>query len=461
MKFGRVCVVVLSTVGAIAAAGACSSSSPRVFDDNDGSSSFFDGAAGDGPSLVDPDAAATGNCPAGSETKITGKVYDPAGRNPLYNIQVFVPSGELPPIKFGLPDPPAGSDVCGGQTCETEVQNPLAAALSNTKGEFEVKGARFVGGKNVPLVMQIGKWRRKIVVPEVKPCQETKLSSDQTRLPKNGTEGDLPQMMMVLGDYDALECLLSGIGITNDEFEAGFTSPSRHVHVFRGIGGGANVNGRAVPDVSNVWDSAAKMQNYDIALLACEGEPGPVNKPSNMETMKEYTTKYGGRVFATHYHSQWAYRSSWGESVIKGEFSGTSLPTGTPYPVNTTFPKGQAFSEWLVNVGASVSPGTIQLSDPSTYQGGLATGAVGEEWIGRGSSTKYVSFNTPVGVPADKQCGRFVISDVHAAGGGSGGKDLPNTACAGLNAQLAAIEFMFFDLSSCVQDQNKPPAPPR
>jgi len=456
MKMGRVGAFVLLVVGAVGTAVACGSSTPRVFEDPDGASSLVD-ARSDGPTFIDPDSASPDNCPAGSETRISGKVYDPAGRNPLYNIQVYVPSGELPQIKFGLPDPPAGSAVCGGQTCDSEVQNPLASALSNTKGEFVVKGPKLFGGKNVPLVMQVGKWRRKIVIPEVKPCQETKLSGDETRLPRNRTEGDLPQIMMALGDYDALECLLTGIGVTNDEFEAGFTTPSKHVHVFRGIGGGQRVNGQPVPDASNVWDSAAKMQNYDIALLACEGTPDTVNKPANLATMKEYTTKYGGRVFATHYHAQWAFPSAWGQDVLR-----TNGATGTnPYPINMTFPKGQAFAEWLVNVGASTSLGTISLSSPSSYQGGLASPSVGEEWIGRGSSAKYVSFNTPVGVPAEQQCGRFVVSDVHAAGDASGGEDLPNTACSGLNAQLAAIEFMFFDLSSCVQDQNKPPAPPK
>ena len=461
MSFAKIGAVGLSIVGAVGLVAACSATAARTgFDDVDAAVDPFADASQttDGPSFLDPDSATTGDCAPGSETRITGKVFDPAGKNPLYNIQVYVPSGDLPEIKVGLPDPPGGGVVCKGQTCDTEVQNPLAATLTNTKGEFELKGPRLFAGKNVPLVMQVGKWRRKIVIPEIKACQENKLPAGDTRLPRNGSEGDMPQIMMVLGSYDALECLLTGIGISDSEFEGGYTSPSKHIHVYRGSGGGARVNGQAVPPVDNMWDAGYKLQKFDITMLACEGTPEGGNKPASMNAMRDYTSVFGGRVFATHYHSQWAFRSGWGESVIKS----TGGTTGSnPYPVNTSFPKGQAFSDWLVNVGATPTPGRITLSSPSTYQGGLASPTVGQEWIGTGATAKYISFNTPVGVPPAEQCGRFVISDVHAAGDGSGGEDLPNGSCGGLNAQLAAIEFMFFDLSSCVQDETKPPEPPK
>lgn len=460
MSSTRLGFIGFAVLGIVGVASACGTTGGRTtFEDPDATAdaSTLPGNGEGGPILIDPDSG-TAPCPEGKETTITGKVFDPAGKNPLYNIQVFIPNGDLPVLKVGLPDSDPATGKCFGQTCDTEVLNPLAASLTNTKGEFVLKGPRLFPGKDVPLVMQIGKWRRKIVIPEVKACQENKLPNSDTRLPKNGREGDMPQIMMSLGSYDALECLLYGIGVDNDEFEAGYTTPSKHIHVYRGIGGGSKVNGQNVPDSQTVWNSAANMQKFDITMLACEGTPDTSNKP-DLNVMRSYTTGFGGRVFATHYHSQWAFKSAWGETVVKS--TGGTSTSNDVYPINTTFPKGQALSDWLVEVRATNTPGQITLSSPSTYQGGLASATVGQEWIGKGNAAKYVSFNTPVDEPAAKQCGRFVISDVHAAGDASGGKDLPSSACSGLNAQLSAIEFMFFDLSSCVQDETKVPEIPK
>ncbi|MBK8218683.1 MAG: hypothetical protein IPK71_33545 [Myxococcales bacterium] len=454
MKLGVVAALVL---GAVGAATACSSTvRNNVFEDDAGTDgSTVDNGGEGGPVLIDPDSSTTGNCPEGSETRITGKVYDPAGKNPLYNIQVFVPSGDLPEIKTGLPAPkPDG--FCPGQTCDSQVLNPLAAALTNTKGEFVLKGPRLFPGKDVPLVMQIGKWRRKIVIPEVKGCQENKLDAKDTRLPRNGREGDMPQIALTTGGCDALECLLAGIGIDNDEFEAGYSGPSKHVHLFQGSGGGAQVNGRATPAATDLWSNISRMGQYDIAMLSCECSENNQTK-GDLQTMRNFANA-GGRVFATHFHYTWMKNNSaWGSSIL--DFS-TGGGGSNPYAVNTSFPKGQALADWLVEVGASSSPGRIDLSDVTSSQRGLVSGSPAQVWIGAGATGKYYSFNTPVGLPVADQCGRFVFSDVHSAGISSGGSNFPG-ACAALNKQQTALEYMFFDLSSCVQDETKPPEPPK
>jgi hypothetical protein len=69
-----------------------------------------------------------------------------------------------------------------------------------------------------------------------------------------------------------------------------------------------------------------------------------------------------------------------------------------------------------------------------------------------------MSFNTQVGTTPDKQCGRFVYSDLHVTG--SGGTNFPTDCTGAPTAQEQALEFFFFDLSACVQDPGQPPPQP-
>ncbi len=452
-KFLGVTVVGLAVAsGSMSACGA-STRPPSGFEPDSSlpdAQTFEETSTGEGgPLLIPDDAKARNDCPEGNETRITGKVYDPAGRNPLYNVQVFVPSGPLPEIKGGA--------QC--VTCDSEVLNPVAAALTNVKGEFELKSPKLLPGKDVPLVIQVGKWRRKFVIPEVKACEANPLKDKDIRLPKNGQEGDMPQIAVTSGGCDALECLLAGIGIDPAEFEAG-EDPAvpGHIHVFKGSGGGTLVNGKNVPEASTVWNNPTELAKFDIVMLSCECSENNTTK-TYLNAMRDYAN-LGGRVFATHFHYTWIKNnqfSEWKEGLLN--FTGNGSGGGGAYPVNTSFPKGKALAEWLVEVRASSRLGEVNLTDVTTSFNGLANASPAQDWIGTGPRTKYVTFNTPLSEPVAKQCGRFVYSDVHSAGSGAG--NFPSSSCRALNEQQTALEFLFFDLSSCVQDDKVEPGPPR
>ena len=164
--------------------------------------------------------------------------------------------------------------------------------------------------------MQTGKWRRQITVANVPACTSTALTDkNQTRLPKNKSEGDIPLIAIATGGSDAVECLVRSIGIDENEFTN--DSGAGRIHLFQGyrasptiMTGGASA---ALRVVDQLWASVTSMRRYDVALMACEGDSGQ----SESRTAAQYAAvrgyaDLGGRIFGSHYHNNWI-RSEDGE----------------------------------------------------------------------------------------------------------------------------------------------------
>jgi hypothetical protein len=338
----------------------------------------------------------------------------------------------------------------------------------------------------VPLVVQVGKWRRQVTIPTVASCVDNPIAdANQTRLPRSQAEGNIPLIAVTTGNADAIECLLRRIGIDDSEFTT--DSGSGRIHLYYGgdltgpTGAGVGTNsfsasGQQFSSAATLWGSVPKMKNYDAMLLSCEGTQNASAHTPYLGNMEAYLDA-GGRVFFGHDHFFWL-RS--GSTALQGTANyignGSKLPAPIVGNVNTTFPKGNAMADWLVNVGATPTRGQL-----SIYAGQFSVAGVNaptQDWITVPTnpndsqmrpSIQYMTFNTPVGTPAKSQCGRAVFTDLHmnASVNGAGGdnsdptKPFP-TECKtnGLTPQAAALEFILFDLSSCVQSDTAVPTPP-
>ncbi len=385
-------------------------------------------------------------CNAGQTTKLTGVVHAPTppqygAADPLYNVVVYIPNATLDPLADGVTCDQCGAALSG---------KPIAVTTTNAKGEFELTD--IPAGMNIPLVVQIGKWRRQVVIPEIVACQAMALPDELTRLPRNQQEGSIPRIAIASSTYDVEECILRKIGVDDAEFTAG--GGTGRIHIYKG--GGATVAG-ALP-MAQLWGSLDVLKKYDMALFPCSSVA--TGDATAMQNVHDYADA-GGRVFATDLSYPWyttgpADFQSTAQWVNWGGIGVNPLPA----TIDQTFPKGQALAQWLLNVGATPTLGNIDLHE--TYHVVDGVNAPTTRWLYSTSpaTVQTLSFNTPVGVPADQQCGRAVYSNFHIANGGGSGTFPDECSPDPLTPQEKVLEFMLFDLASCVQDDTLDPIQP-
>ncbi len=404
-------------------------------------------------------------CPGTGTTSISGTVYAPNGTLPIYNATVYVPLHAVGPITTGV-----SCDRCAQLSGD-----PLVRTTTDEQGRFTL--TNMPATTDVPVVIQVGKWRRQITVPAVPQCTDTAIDVGMTRLPKTKTEGDIPKMALTTGNSDALECLLRKIGLDDSEITA--PTGTGRVNLFQGADGTGQFDAAhgdaAFGQATALWASEASLSAYDIVFLSCEGEGNRLvgKTAANFAAMRAYADK-GGRVFASHWHNQWLANNPapWANAisfVYTGHAQGeTTLPDlgDVTALVDGTSSKGAALRQWLVNVGASSTAGQVPLYDAQHSAVGFNP-TYAERWIYvpaegmRPQSVQYASLTTPLEKPAEEKCGRVVFSDIHLAGRAAPPVDsstpalqYPSGGCVttDLSPQEKILAFMMFDIASCVGD---------
>jgi hypothetical protein len=436
-------------------------------------------------------------CTNGGMTSISGRVFDPAGKNGLYNVAVYVPATDLVPLPKGVP---TGAAAC---SCAALYQSgAVVSTATDEAGHFSLPNAPV--GSDVHLVLQIGKWR-KLVHVNVTACQDNPQSDGSLKLPSSipagNTDDNMPDIAVSTGSADTLECLMHRIGLPTSEYVAG-NGTGGHVHVFSGgkSGGGQTMGvGKAEnPAMSgapvsstDLWSTVDQMMPYDIVLLSCEGGETYNANPAVLESY----LNAGGRAFGSHYHYAWfsgplsssstqSYTApaDWGSHLASWSagFGQDNGPVGGIIDTSLNgatgmFSKGVSLQKWLANTSALGTDG-VPSAELAIYQpryNATVTSAApaSQPWItsdssGMSGATLYFSFDTPVNAPANPDggaplyCGRAVFSDLHVSGNPSINDTLPPPGgcdSTDLSPQEKALEFMLFDLSSCVVADTMPP----
>jgi hypothetical protein len=393
-------------------------------------------------------------CSGNTTTTVSGTVFDPSGTLPLYNVAVYVPNAPVGPIPDGL-----SCDTCDAQLSGS----PLVSAITDTQGKFTLTNVPV--GDNIPLVLQVGKWRRIISIPTVQQCVDNPLSDPNiTRLPKNSTEGNIPRIALTTGGADPLFCLLRRLGL--DDTEYGIAGSPARIHFYTGDNGateydpgfGASPGADFPNGPTTLWNDG--WPNYDIVMLSCEGSERPAAKDGHRTALRDYINT-GGRVFATHYHYNWFQGDAPADMQSVATFSGAGNNFDDVVNIDMTFPKGMALADWLFFVDGSSPLGTFDIVDGRNHAVTVST-MLARLWVSYMMRPIYFSFNAPIGAPEDMQCGRMVFSDIHVSAGAGGPNGAFPSTCNNnpLTEQEKVLLFMLFDLSSCIIPDDDPPCPP-
>jgi len=214
------------------------------------------------------------------------------------------------------------------------------------------------------------------------------------------------------------------------------------------------------------------INQYDMAILACEGAE-LTRTAAELSALRNYANS-GGRVYASHFSYSWLYNNgdyagtaNWNRNQSEGVTAGTTTTDG--YIDLVSNPKGNAFQAWLEAVNASTvgsnkvpvlvvrhdTDGVIAPTQQWLYRhGGVLrdnNNNIIADYTGRDLPLHF-TFNTPPSAASSAQCGRVLFSDFHVHDASNNYDNVFPSACDNntMNAQEKLLEFMIFDLGSCV-----------
>ena len=284
----------------------------------DGGAPIFNPVSDDGstpgPTFTDGGCAGlqcqiANTCTNDGGTTIVGKVMDPAGANPLYNVLAYVPMFDPAqpskiPAGYGIQPITGGVNFPSGVSCDScsylYTGNPIAIGTTGTDGTFTITNAP--SGTNIPVVVQVGKWRTHATVSTVTSCEQADAGAINmpSSVPASDPIVSMPQIAISMGGADSLECLPYRMGINPRSSRA---APAR-AGIFtcsRAAAAGGIIPGTPPSSSANMWNSLADLEKYDVSLFSCEGSETTAANPPILE---QYVNA-GGRAFLSHYHYAW------------------------------------------------------------------------------------------------------------------------------------------------------------
>ncbi len=344
-----------------------------------------------------------------------------------------MPKGEVEPL------PPGNQcDLCQLLTSGIWIQTHSSAS-----GEFSLEAVP-VGP--IKVVIQLGRFRR-ILSLETK-CGETRaLAAEETRLPRNRKEGDVPRVAVVTGAVDKMEHVLAKIGLEEVDLYSGkYTTPGK------------------TPIFADLLDSPPKLMQYHILLVNClTNYENRLDSSATVKVLQDFVAA-GGRLFVddlSYEFVEWPFphavdfepdpaSAHKDTTVPQGPKDGAQLGDATGTVQATILDPG--LKKWLAQF-----PGTVNANGMVPIEGFLShwavmnsAGSSAKVWVegpvsftgGKGTRPLSVSLDT---VASDgKRCGRVAFNSYHTV-------PYESSPTAPFVPQERILQYLFFKVAACME----------
>ncbi len=438
-------------------------------------------------------------CGAGSQTMLTGTVvastpsmFLPTGvayGDPVPNVLVYIPNSAVQPFVPRSMETPA--QQCS--TCGADVSgSPLVQTTTSFDGTFTLSNVPV--GSTIPVVIQLGRWRRQFTVSVGASCgpntvNDPTMPAGILMMPSKQSEGDIPLTAISTGQLDAMECVLLKMGVDPMEFTINTSTYDGRVHIYDGNGATASV-AATTPGEPVLMGSSGTFNNYDQIIFPCWGVDPTTFESTNAKSATELANlvtyaNAGGHFFATHYSYSWLYNNSpfsmtaqWDVDADQNITTTTGVVSQAvpPLPVSTP----GVFVEWLNYIKAldtstappPPNPADVTITsarhDVDAVLGQSSAWITGTDLTPKSGSPPemllHYTFDTPVGQAS--QCGHAIFSDFHVTNQSNTSLfSFPAdsaTECGSspMTAQEKILEYMIWDLASCVVSPPQPTCTP-
>ncbi|MEO7113168.1 MAG: hypothetical protein ABI183_22205 [Polyangiaceae bacterium] len=446
------------SIGALAFA--CGGVSPDADGLVNGDGSGSDGGSKDGSSSskrdsgssTKKDAGCTGigcnvvDCSGAADTTISGIAYAPNGTTPLFNVIVFVPSAttKLPPLAEGV-----SCDQCG------KVEgDPVTSTTTDGTGHFTLH--HVPPGTSIPVVFQLGKWRREIYVSTVTKCVDNPIKdANLSRLPKNQSEGDMPHIAITTGTCDSTACLLPKLGIDSAEFGTAADVDTKKI-IFYAASGAAAPAGAAT--AQSLWSDETQLKKFDAVILGCNCSEDPAQSPDAgagpmLSGMADYLAQ-GGRTLSLDFQYPWIeYGTMPQPTTMQSFIGGAPVLFSESFSIDDSTAKGAAAKLWLTTADPTKSYTGGAVSLGTTFENfGHVDPTLAQGWVTSSAHDVVMSYTAPLSKPAAQRCGKMMYFDGHLTNNGTVDSTFPAACGTGFSQEQMLYTFFFMDLFSCVQD---------